>query len=115
MKSTSLRIQEELKKGDSLSLVSLIDMLIAFAYESRSSDIHIDPREDDIRIRLRIDGVLQHTHTLPRSIYAEVIGRIKVQASLRGLDTFRTPDWATALQDMQYVPVLSPFAFEASR
>ncbi len=49
----------------------------------RASDIHIDPGHERIRVRLRIDGVLQDLETFPKTIHQEVISRIKILACLR--------------------------------
>jgi len=83
MKGALGRIDEELKKESGLSIVDLVDAIISYAYHSRSSDIHIDPEEDCIKLRIRIDGVLKTTHTLPKTIYSEIVSRIKVLANLR--------------------------------
>lgn len=58
---------------------TIIDDAIAF----RASDIHFEPEEDAVLIRLRIDGRLQDAGTLPKDQYGNILNRIKVQASLR--------------------------------
>lgn len=84
MKKGEQLIKNELAKEiDQISIVDLVDALVMHAYEVDASDLHIDPREDKLIIRYRIDGVLKTVHTLPRGIYNEVICRIKVQANLR--------------------------------
>ncbi len=83
MKNNAERVVEELQKESGLSIVELVDAIIAHAHEAKASDIHIDPREDEILIRFRIDGVLQNMYPIPRSNYNEVICRIKVLANLR--------------------------------
>ncbi|OGN03961.1 MAG: hypothetical protein A2831_00120 [Candidatus Yanofskybacteria bacterium RIFCSPHIGHO2_01_FULL_44_17] len=83
MQTTKHKIEQELKKGSDLSMINLVDELIRFANESRASDIHFDPNEKGIRIRFRIDGVLQDMFSFPREIKSEVISRIKVLAGLR--------------------------------
>jgi type IV pilus assembly protein PilB len=49
----------------------------------RASDIHIEPRDSGVFVRVRVDGVLQDTLLIPTQIHNEVISRIKVLASLR--------------------------------
>ena len=78
-----MKIQRELEMGSELSIVNLVDFLIEHAHELRSSDIHIDPLEDTVRVRLRIDGVLQDIDFLPKKIHSEIISRIKILAGLR--------------------------------
>ena len=83
MSQTKHKIEEELKKGSNLSIISLVDQLIRYASESRASDIHLDPNEKGLGVRFRIDGVLQDIFSFPREIRSEVISRIKVLAGLR--------------------------------
>ncbi len=77
------KVAKELKGGNALSIVSLVEGLIEEAHARRSSDIHLDPRDRELRIRFRIDGVLQDVYTFPKDIQPEVISRIKVLAGLR--------------------------------
>ena len=53
------KVSVELEKGNNISIVNLFNFLLEEAYESRASDIHIDPNDKDIRVRLRVDGVLE--------------------------------------------------------
>src|SRR5690242_10761145 len=70
-------------KDEAVSVVGVMDSLIEQAHQGQVSDIHIDPTAKDTRIRMRIDGVLQETHTFPKAIHPEIISRIKVLARLR--------------------------------
>ncbi len=83
IKEEKTKIEELLKKGPDLSIIDLIDSLIKFAYDSRASDIHIDPEDKDLRIRLRIDGILNESFVFPKEIQSEVTTRIKVLSGLR--------------------------------
>lgn len=77
-------VEKELKsKPDEISIIRLVDALIAHAFEARASDIHIDPEEGRVRVRLRVDGVLHDAFILPKDIQSEVITRIKVLSGLR--------------------------------
>ncbi len=77
-------VEKELAaKADKISIIRLVDALIIHAFESKASDIHIDPQEDKVRIRLRIDGVLHDAFILPKEIQSEIISRIKVLSGLR--------------------------------
>lgn len=49
----------------------------------RASDIHLDPQQDTVRVRYRIDGVLQDAHSAPKSLHSEIISRVKILAGLR--------------------------------
>ena len=76
-------VKQELLKGNNLSMIVLVDSLIAEAQERRASDIHIVPSSTGVRVRFRIDGVLQDAHVFPKEIHNEVVSRIKVLAGLR--------------------------------
>lgn len=77
------KVKKELRDGANISIIALVDALIEEAQMLRASDIHIDPLDKEVRVRLRIDGVLQDAHSLPKDIHSEVITRIKVLAGLR--------------------------------
>ncbi len=83
MLSTRPSLDEELARGADLSIVNLLECLIEAAHSQNASDIHIDPGHDTLRVRLRVDGVLQDFKTFPKSIHQEVISRIKVLTCLR--------------------------------
>lgn len=76
-------IKKELAAGSNLSIINLIDHLIRHATEMNASDIHIDPSEKELRVRFRVDGVLDDMCTLPKEIHGEVISRIKILSGLR--------------------------------
>ncbi len=77
------KVEDELQKGSEISIINLINSLIEHAYDSRASDIHIDPEEKKVRVRLRIDGVLHDSFIFPEEIHSEIITRIKVLSGLR--------------------------------
>ncbi len=76
-------LEHELAQGANISIINLIDHLIKHASLIHASDIHIDPQEKLIRVRFRIDGVLEDSRTLPKEIHSEIISRIKVLSNLR--------------------------------
>jgi len=63
-------------------VIRLVNLLIAHAIESRASDIHIEPFENRLIVRFRIDGVLNEVESPPRRLSAAVISRVKIMASL---------------------------------
>jgi type IV pilus assembly protein PilB len=67
---------------DDAPIIKLANQIIAQAVEQGASDIHMEPETDSMRVRLRIDGVLIESTTVPRSMVAGVISRIKVMAEL---------------------------------
>jgi len=76
-------VEKELARGENLSIINLVGTLIEYAHFSRASDIHIDPSQGKVRVRLRVDGVLQENFSFPKAVHSEVISRIKVLAGLR--------------------------------
>jgi general secretion pathway protein E len=63
-------------------VIRLVNLLIARAVESRASDIHIEPFQDRLAVRYRIDGVLREGATPPARLRAAVVSRIKIMAKL---------------------------------
>jgi len=63
-------------------VIQLVNSLIAQAVEARASDIHIEPFENEFRVRYRVDGVLQDSAPLSHGLRAAVISRIKIMARL---------------------------------
>jgi general secretion pathway protein E len=63
-------------------VIRLVHDLIARAVEALASDIHIEPREDSLRVRFRIDGMLHTIETLPPALRPAVTSRIKIMARL---------------------------------
>jgi len=76
-------VRAELARGHDISIIRLVDVLIHSACEVRSSDIHLDPTASGVTIRFRVDGALQDVETVPISIHAEAISRIKILSALR--------------------------------
>ena len=68
----------------------ILSQLIEYAQRVRASDIHIEPSETKLTIRCRIDGVLRVVMTLPKSVEAALISRIKILSNLK-IDEHRKP------------------------
>ncbi len=63
-------------------VIRLVNLIIRKAVESRASDIHIEPVDQGLRVRLRIDGALREIEAPPGALRAAVISRIKIMAKL---------------------------------
>ena len=98
-------IEIELNHGSDISLIKLVDALIDHAYQCQASDIHIDPTRTDIRIRFRIDGLLQEIIRLPQSIKAEIIARLKVLSHLRTDEHQLAQDGRFTMQSQTGLPI----------
>jgi type IV pilus assembly protein PilB len=68
--------------GEDASVIQLVHRVIKEAVERGASDIHYEPQEEEMRVRYRIDGVLQEAATVPVSAIPAVISRIKILSDL---------------------------------
>ncbi len=67
---------------DEPPIVRLVNTILIDAIERRASDIHWEPYEHVFRLRLRVDGILHETWTLPKRLEAAVISRLKIMSSM---------------------------------
>jgi type IV pilus assembly protein PilB len=63
-------------------LIKLVNLLITQAVRDRASDIHIEPDDQKLRVRYRINGVLKEQDAPPRSLHASIVSRIKVMSQM---------------------------------
>ncbi len=63
-------------------IIKLVNLLISRAVEGRASDIHIEPYQDELKIRYRIDGVLHDAESTPKRLQAAIVSRVKIMAKL---------------------------------
>jgi type II secretory ATPase GspE/PulE/Tfp pilus assembly ATPase PilB-like protein len=77
---------------DLASAVRLVDQLLADGIEAGASDIHIEPEEQGIAVRHRVDGVLRQVRLLPRSIAPSLVSRVKILSGLDIADRMRPQD-----------------------
>jgi type IV pilus assembly protein PilB len=83
--------EEDLRQiAEGTSAVRIVDTLLRHANAQNASDIHIEPMEDTLLIRYRIDGILHDAMELPKHASAAITARIKVLSNLR-LDEHRLP------------------------
>ena len=73
---------DSLSDEDSGPIIQLASRLVEDAYYSGGSDIHIEPFENETRVRVRVDGICQTKLNLPRKVSAALLARIKVMANL---------------------------------
>jgi len=88
-KSDSEVISEQDIAEDS-PIAQTVNLLLEYAIRSHASDVHIEPREDYVQIRYRIDGILKEVNRLPRNVLGSLISRIKILANLK-IDERRVP------------------------
>ncbi|TAL19163.1 type II/IV secretion system protein [Patescibacteria group bacterium] len=83
--------EKDLKQlAEDIPIVRIVDSLLEHATYENASDIHIEPAEEALAIRYRIDGVLRQVMTLPKAAQDGVLARIKILANLK-LDEHRLP------------------------
>ena len=79
----SERQAEKLKElAEEAPVVKLVNLIISQAIRDRASDIHIEPEEDTLRVRYRIDGVLHEAFLPPKNLQAAITSRIKILAEM---------------------------------
>jgi type IV pilus assembly protein PilB len=78
-----LEINTTAASANASPIISLVDRILVEALTSGASDIHVEPQENSLDIRFRLDGVLQkHFEELPKSLTPAVTSRIKIMADL---------------------------------
>lgn len=93
----------------------IVKEIIEDALIYRASDIHFEPRKEDVLVRFRVDGILKEAGVLPIRYFSNILNRIKVQANLRIDDHFSAQDGAIRYSEgdnaidlrVSIVPVLS--------
>ena len=92
-------IQREKKSDSAVSeqdiaedspIAQTVNLLLEYAIRSHASDVHIEPREEFVQIRYRVDGILKEVNRLPRNVLGALISRIKILANLK-IDERRVP------------------------
>lgn len=91
------KVEEMKTESENLKSVSaeapiakIVNTVLDYAVRSRASDVHIEPLEENVRVRYRIDGILQEKYILPRNVLEAVVSRIKILANLK-IDEKRIP------------------------
>lgn len=82
VEETITQIEVEEGEDDDTPIVNLLNSLISRAYETNTSDIHIEPFENKTIVRMRIDGILVEYVTLQKSLHNSLIARIKIMGDL---------------------------------
>lgn len=97
--SDVIAVQEEQDTKDDISeediaenspIAKTVNLILEYAIRSNASDIHIEPREEFLQIRYRIDGVLREANKLPRNVQGALVSRIKILSNLK-IDERRVP------------------------
>jgi len=87
----------KLKSADELPptdqhIVNAVNHLLVYAFDQRASDIHIEPKRDEMMVRMRIDGVLHTVYRLPKKVHNAIVSRIKTLSRLDMAEKRRPQD-----------------------
>ena len=74
--------QEAMDSGDSAPTIRFVNSLIERAFSERASDIHLEPQDGEMVVRMRIDGLLRHVLTVPSELQSTVISRLKIMGGI---------------------------------
>ena len=87
--NTEEKVSEEDIAEDS-PIAQTVNLLLEYAIRAGASDIHIEPRDDNVSVRYRIDGVLREANRLPKNVHGALVSRIKILSNLK-IDERRVP------------------------
>jgi type IV pilus assembly protein PilB len=82
----------EVNLDDQAPVIQLVNRIVSQAMRDRTSDIHIEPLDDALRIRFRIDGHLVEAFNLPISVHAALTSRLKIMSSMNIVEKRRPQD-----------------------
>lgn len=95
--SEAKKIKKELQTADDLKravesapVARIVATIFEYALRVKASDVHIEPGEENTRVRYRIDGILRERLALPKSVHESVVSRIKILSDLK-IDERRVP------------------------
>lgn len=71
-------------------IIKIVDVILSNAIDANASDIHIEPSENDVRVRYRIDGILHTSLRLPKNVLSAIVSRVKILSNLK-IDEQRLP------------------------
>jgi type IV pilus assembly protein PilB len=84
--------QAEVSLDDQAPVIQLVNRIVSQAMRDRTSDIHIEPLDDSLRIRYRIDGHLVEAFSLPISVHAALTSRLKIMSGMNIVEKRRPQD-----------------------
>ncbi len=86
-----LKSADDLPSNDQ-HIVNAVNHLFIYAFDQRASDIHIEPKREDVHVRMRIDGVLHTVYKLPKKVHNAIVTRIKALSRLNMAEKRRPQD-----------------------
>jgi type IV pilus assembly protein PilB len=89
-KSVKGKVEKIEEAAQKMPVIQLFDSIVEFAVIEKASDIHIEPLENEVLVRYRIDGILHDKVTLPSEILPILVARVKIVSNLK-IDEHRLP------------------------
>jgi type IV pilus assembly protein PilB len=89
-KDSADEMVDEADVAEDSPIAQTVNLIIDYGVKNGASDIHIEPRENFVLIRYRVDGILREVNKLPRKVLGALVSRIKILASLK-IDEHRAP------------------------
>ena len=83
-------VSDEEQVSAEAPVAKIVSTILEYAVRARASDVHIEPQEENVRVRYRIDGILQEKYLLPRNVHEAVVSRIKILSGMK-IDEKRVP------------------------
>jgi type IV pilus assembly protein PilB len=84
------QVVSEADVAENSPIAQTVNLLLEYAIRSSASDVHVEPREEYVQVRYRIDGVLKEVNRLPRNVMNALVSRIKILSNLK-IDERRVP------------------------
>jgi len=84
------KIENETQIIEDAPVTKIVATILRYAVEGNGSDVHVEPMNNNTRVRFRVDGVLNTSLVLPKKVHSAVVARIKILARLK-LDEKRKP------------------------
>ncbi len=81
---------DEADLAEDSPIAQTVNLIIEYAVKSGASDIHLEPREDHVVVRYRVDGILKEANKLPKKVHSALVSRIKILSNLK-IDERRVP------------------------
>ena len=89
--AAAITVAESAAEGGDAPIIKMVYQILQEAYQNRASDIHIEPTEQEMRVRYRIDGALHKVQSHPLSLLPSVVSRIKIMTGTMAISEKRLP------------------------
>jgi len=89
--SDAITMVESEGEGGDAPIIKMVYQILQEAYQNRASDIHIEPLEEELRVRYRIDGALHKVQSHPTQLLSSIVSRIKIMTGTMSIAEKRIP------------------------